>query len=93
VPAFAFACLLLARLKGGAPIVAGVCRWLTFRVFIGLGVGLLFQQFAARVVVLGCGFSCARAWLFEDFDGFIDCQARMLRVFIGLGVTTRASFD
>jgi len=24
--------------------------------------------FAARVVVLGCGFSCARVWLFEDFD-------------------------
>jgi len=24
--------------------------------------------FAARVVVLGCGFSCARGWLFEDVD-------------------------
>jgi len=24
--------------------------------------------FAARVVMLGCGFSCARVWLFEDFD-------------------------
>jgi len=24
--------------------------------------------FAARVVVLGCGFSCARVWIFEDFD-------------------------
>ena len=24
--------------------------------------------FAARVVVLGCGFSCARVWFFENCD-------------------------
>ena len=24
--------------------------------------------FAARVVVLGCGFFCARVWLFKNFD-------------------------
>ena len=28
--------------------------------------------FAARVVVLGSGFSCACVWLFEDLDGWMD---------------------
>jgi len=28
--------------------------------------------FAVRVVVPGCGFSCARVSLFDNFDGWID---------------------
>jgi len=48
-------------------------RKLTFARFVILlapkRASLRNAGFAARVVVLGCGFvSCARVWLFEDFD-------------------------